>query len=79
MERKKKIKTNHRPSWLMLFRLRMLYMSIVLSSLFFFLTSVPFFSFLSSVYCGTIVTRRCGIRGVELCCHLLVSVGVSAR
>lgn len=36
MEREKKGKTNHQASWVMPFRLRMLYISIVLSSLFFF-------------------------------------------
>lgn len=41
-EEKKKRKTNHRASWLMPFCLRMLYISTVLSSLFFFLTSVSF-------------------------------------
>lgn len=64
MEREKKGKTNHRASWLMPFRLRMLYISIVLSSLF-FLMSVPFYSFLVPVFCGTIVTwrweRRCRV------------------
>lgn len=72
--KKKKRKTNHRASWLMPFCLRMLYISIVLSSLFFFYEFFVFSS-LTSV-CGTIVTRRweqwCGVV-LSLAYHVSVS------